>query len=136
MRYFALEEAESVIPKLEEIYGRVITLQDNLQKKIQNFNRLEKTQTADPVSLVLGRSQIDFLASQIQDEMRQVADLGAIPKGLDPYLVDFLGKVRGQDVYFCWKFGEKFISYCHGLEEGYTSRQMIPIELDAPKFKD
>lgn len=136
VRYFSLEEAEAKIPRLEEIFGRVIGLQEQVQRKAASYHRLEKNQISNPVDVLIAKGQVDFLVSQIKETLREVVDMGAVPKGLDPYLVDFPAKVEDRDIFLCWRFGEKFISYHHNLEEGYKSRKLLPINITASKFED
>lgn len=136
MRYFSLEEAEAKIPRLEEIFGRVVGLKEQVQKKAASYHHLEKNKISNPVDVLIAKGQADFLVSQIKETLHEVVDMGAVPKGLDPYLVDFPTKVGEDDVFLCWRFGEKFISYYHSLEEGFNNRKFLPINIAANKFND
>jgi len=40
-------------------------------------------------------------------------------------LVDFLGRVEGEEVWLCWKRGEKKINFWHPLYAGFTERQSL-----------
>ena len=53
-------------------------------------------------------------------------DLGAVPKGLEPALVDFPATVAEKDAFLCWKYGEKNITAYHCVEGGFSSRQPLP----------
>lgn len=124
-RYFSHEEAEALIPRLERLYDRVAALKDKAQKKARELQDVAKNENAGPVNLALLRSQTEFLITQIEEQLREIAQLGCIPKGLDPCLVDFPCRVDGQEVYLCWKCGEKSIDYYHGLQEGYAGRKPL-----------
>ena len=126
-RHFTLEEAQALVPKLSTLVGRVKILKERADQKIEIFKRLEKSSKSDPIELVLMRSQIGFLFSQIDDEMNEIFRLGCMPKGADPYLVDFPYVLEGKEVNLCWKLGERRVTHYHGLAEGYATRKPLPI---------
>ncbi|MBI5508101.1 MAG: DUF2203 domain-containing protein [Deltaproteobacteria bacterium] len=53
---------------------------------------------------------------------RRVTDLGAVAKGL--WLVDF----DNGDGYYCWRYPETTVEYCHGHHEGFAGRRPIAPE--------
>ncbi|HLF17032.1 MAG TPA: DUF2203 domain-containing protein [Candidatus Thermoplasmatota archaeon] len=52
--------------------------------------------------------------------------LGCEPKDLEQGLVDFRGRVAGQEAYLCWRDGEETLSWWHPLEGGFAARRPIP----------
>jgi hypothetical protein len=56
----------------------------------------------------------------------EIARLGGSTKDLDAGLVDFPGRVQGQTVNLCWKYGETAIAFWHGLDEGFAQRKALP----------
>ena len=46
-------------------------------------------------------------------------------KDVQAGLVDFLGRVDGQEVYLCWKRGETKVRFWHPLHAGYSERQTL-----------
>ncbi|MBI4051663.1 MAG: DUF2203 family protein [Elusimicrobia bacterium] len=50
-------------------------------------------------------------------------------EGIRSALVDFPFKLNGEEVYLCWKFGEKEIQHYHGTEEGFAARKSLPRNL-------
>lgn len=126
MKYFSIEEAESMIPRLEEVMGRVMALKTNAEEKILYFHRQEKNPKANAVDLAMARSQAEFLVSQIEEQLSEIAKMGCLPKGFEPCLVDFPHRLDGREVYLCWKYGEKQIYQYHGLEDGFAGRKSLP----------
>jgi len=37
--------------------------------------------------------------------------------------------IEGREVFFCWKSDEEDIEFYHELEEGFSGRKPIPLEL-------
>ena len=104
MKYFTPAEADAVIPELEKIFGAV---------------------DDDHAGAAIERSQLQFLASAINEWMRKIVELGALPKGVSPALVDFPSRVDGAEAYLCWKLGEKRVSHFHPVDEGFSTRKPL-----------
>ena len=125
MRYFTVKEAEALIGDLEEIFARALMLRAKAEKKAESVRALEEADQ-DPARAALERGQLQFLANAINECLGQVAALGAVPKSLDPALVDFPHRLAGKEVYLCWRGGEKAVTHYHGVEDGFSGRKALP----------
>ncbi len=125
MRYFTLAEAEALLPELEKIYAAVAELAARAEAKAERIRALEGPR-GDATQLAIERSQFQFLANSVHERLQEVVDLGAVPKGLAPALVDFPSRLGGREVYLCWKLGEERIGFYHGIEEGFAGRKPLP----------
>lgn len=123
MRLFSLAEAEQLIPQLEKIFDQIAELAAQAQVKANQVRKLEEQN--DAAQLAMTRSQVQFVTGQIEAKLQSILDLGAVPKGLEPALVDFPAKVDGEEVFLCWKLGEKKITAYHGVDEGYANRKPL-----------
>lgn len=123
MKYFTPEEADALIPELEKIFEAVAELAAQAEMKAASLRRRGED---DPAGAAIERSQLQFLASNINERLQGVVELGAVPKGVEPALVDFPARLEGRDVYLCWKLGDKKIGYYHPVEEGFASRRPLP----------
>ena len=125
MRYFTVHEAEAIIPDLEEIFKRALQLRDKAEKRAESVRKLEEDGD-DPAKAALERGQLQFLVNGVNSCLAQVAALGAVPKGIDPALVDFPHRMGKNEVYLCWQAGEKGITHYHGVEDGFSGRKPLP----------
>jgi len=125
VKYFSVEEAEALIPELERIFDTVAELAAKAQAKAEAVDRLERAKKADPSQLAIEQSQLQFLTQAANEQLQSIVDLGAVPKGLEPALVDFPARVEGREAYLCWKLGEKAITHYHGVEEGFGGRKPL-----------
>jgi hypothetical protein len=125
MKYFSVEEAEAIIPELEKIFEIVAELAAKAQAKAQAIDKLERARKSDPSQLAIEQSQLQFLTQAANEQLQTIVDLGAVPKGLEPALVDFPARVDGREAYLCWKLGEKSITHYHGVEEGFGGRKPL-----------
>ncbi len=94
--------------------------------KSASLRRRQETTTEDPAASAIERSQLQFLASGINEWLQKIVALGALPKGMDPALVDFPARIDGREVYLCWKLGEKRVAYYHPVDEGFSTRKPLP----------
>ncbi len=125
MRYFTLEAAEKLIPELERVYRAALDIQKKAEAKALRVRKLEEEKTTGP-DLVIERAQLQLLVRSINEHLQQIVALGALPKGLDPALVDFPYRIGEDEVYLCWKLGEKKISHYHDLAGGFAGRKKLP----------
>lgn len=128
MRYFSATDAEALIPELEKIFRQVRKLQEQAQARASKTRKLESDPSpAAQAELAVERSRLSLLVAGMEDALKRVVALGAVPKGLDPVLVDFPCRLDGREVFLCWTLGEKAITHYHGVEEGYAGRKPLPL---------
>ena len=123
LRYFSVEEAEALIPRITDIFSAGQETKFLIEQKVDSWRKVhKKIKVAEEAVL---RGQVDFLASRLEEQLGQISELGCVPKDLDLGLVDFPARLNGKEGYLCWKVGEQQIRYWHGLTEGYTGRVKI-----------
>ena len=109
-RVFSLEEAREILPLLIKI-----TEEAQYQVRVLT-HQLQLIKAGDELGLKSLESRIQKLIEKWQSK---VESLGAEPKGL--WIVDF---DHGSG-YFCWKFPEPTIFFCHGYQDGFQSRRHV-----------
>lgn len=129
--FFSLEEVNALIPHMEERFQKFWSYRESAQNILEELRRnARKAETSNPLEIAhnqVRQSQAHFLLEQGKKELESIMELGGIIKDLEIGLVDFphLDEQAEDEVYLCWKFGEKKIRYWHGLNEGFTSRKPI-----------
>ena len=126
MKYFSVAEAEAIIPELEKIFEAVAELAAQAEVKSASLRRRQEGDDSDPAAAAIERSQLQFLAQGINERLQNIVELGALPKGVEPALVDFPHRLEGRDVYLCWRLGDKRLTHYHGVNEGFSNRQPLP----------
>lgn len=126
MKYFTHAEAEALIPDLEKIFDAVAELAAQAEVKADSLRRRRDGGDEDAATDAIERSQLQFLTQAINGWMQKIVDLGALPKGVQPALVDFPSRLDGREVYLCWRLGEKALGYYHSVDEGFSNRKLIP----------
>ena len=128
---FTLEEAEALIPQLEQIMSSIMDhkrsaadLAEELAE-LQRESRRSGGKGMDPSLLMNKQTEIDFLVQIISEGLEALEALGGEPKDLDTGLVDFPAIIDGESVLLCWRYGEKSIDYYHNLSDGFAGRKPI-----------
>lgn len=140
-RYFNREEAEELLPLL----GKSL---EEARKQKQFLDSLdEDLSQASARIMMLGGSVPPYqellrkkgerqrFMERLEEAVNQIQETGCVVKDIEAGLIDFPSLRDGQEVYLCWKLGEKRIEYWHSMEEGFAGRKPLDggqAEGDAP----
>jgi hypothetical protein len=130
-RYFNRKEAEDLLPVIADSLERA----RREKRKIDSLDR-ELAQAATRIMVLGGsippsaklaatRSEREQFAAQLQEAIVAIQETGCIVKDLEEGLVDFPSLRGGEEIYLCWKLGEKRIDFWHGIEEGFAGRKPL-----------
>jgi hypothetical protein len=146
-RYFTLEQAQALLPRVRNLMGQALQLHGHLRKAIArlsdngheiNWALLRgEAQLAEPDdadadaeglsdagSDALERARMIYLA--LRESVGEIEALGAEVKGVMDGLVDFHSWRDGEDeVLLCFKLGEPEIRFYHGLDDGFDGRRSV-----------
>ncbi len=131
-KFFTVDEAERLIPRLEPIMRRVADcrarageLRDALQEA-QRRVMLAGGVRLDQEFWRARRAQLGAVMAELHEKLGEIVSLGALPKDLGMGLVDFPARLGEREVNLCWRSGEERIRFWHGLDEGYANRKPLP----------
>ena len=134
VHYFTADEVNALIPRLEEHFQNFWGFRDNAQRILSSI-RAKARVSVDPEELSprdaaeyqMKNSQAHFLLEQARKEIDAVIDLDCVVKDFDMGLTDFphILESEEQEVYLCWKYGEKKVRFWHELDQGYPSRKPL-----------
>jgi hypothetical protein len=130
-RLFTLAEAErarqSIEPLLAEAIehrGRALHFENRLAalaQRIQYSGGLALRQdTARQM-----RQDFDGASEKVRAAVDQIEATGCQVKDIDLGLIDFPGRLNGEDVFWCWRLGEDRIRFWHRQSEGFAGRKPI-----------
>lgn len=128
---FTCDEVNALIPRLEEHFQNFWTLRQNaqviLQKLRKSLKEPEIQNSKDVASKQIKASQAHFLLERAKKELDSITEMGIAIKDLEIGLVDFPHFLDPptDEVFLCWKYGEKKVRFWHGLDEGFASRKPL-----------
>ncbi len=126
-KYLSMQQAQRLLPFIQKKIQKLRVLQEAI-------DLLEETEVEfdDVVIDYHYHLKIETEYFRLQHEfykiLEQLEEAGCLLKDLDQGLVDFVHHHEGQDVFLCWKEGEKDIRFWHEVEEGYGERKPIMYE--------
>jgi len=126
-RYFTVEEARALVPRLRAI---LVALQAEKRELDRELNELRRIA---PLAFLNGNAQklqaheerITTLARSIREKVRAIHEMGVEVKDLDMGLVDFPSLREGREIYLCWKIDEPTVAFWHDLDTGFRGRRPL-----------
>lgn len=127
--YFTREEAEALLPeitvvlhKIQESHRKVQDLEAELEElRIQSLGNGHHLHER----IVRLQKNVTTYVQELRDALEELQTFGCELKDPEIGLIDFLGLRDGQEVYLCWKLGEKRIEFWHYLHTGFAGRQPL-----------
>lgn len=122
-KLFSIEQANSLIPQVDQALARLKSTQADLK------STAARLKAADSYSIEARNLYYEsaFLAQELQDVKAEIDSLGA--KVADPHTgtLGFPGQIGAELVYLTWEPGETSISHFRSL----TNPQLQPVPLRA-----
>lgn len=128
-KYFTLAEANRTLPLVKRIVSDIVALHPQWRELVSQYElgaAQAKPEAGESAAQLELRTKINDVAREIDRYLAELTQIGCVFKGFDQGLVDFLGKLEGRDIYWCWKVGEERIDHWHELDAGYAGRQPVP----------
>ncbi len=124
--YFTVTDANAALPKVIEKYK-------NLQKQKQEVQKIEaQLNTQMTVSFNLAeyvaiKQQLNAAVTKFYQAVEDLENTGVVLKSLEEGLLDFPSKRFDEDVWLCWKEGEKEIKFWHEKDVGFMGRKPLSV---------
>jgi hypothetical protein len=131
-KIYTLEEVNAKIPNLRAIVGRQLSRRAIIQEKLTVLGDLvddipdDFAVSPDDSDLIRAlKAELKQRVDEYRGGWEEVEELGAVIKDPQIGLVDFYGRVDGNVVWLCWKYGEDDVAYYHALDAGFGGRKPI-----------
>ncbi|MCH7841782.1 MAG: DUF2203 domain-containing protein [Chloroflexi bacterium] len=129
-RQFTLEEANALVPWLEETFqrlGRVGEEHGVLHTRLNELLRQRGSNGSSSSSEEMDQAQenVDRLARLLQEGVQEILDRGIIVRDVVRGLVDFPSQREAREVYLCWIGGEERIEFWHETDRGFAHREPL-----------
>ena len=128
--HFTLEEADALVPWLQETFARMMPVRDELaagQVGLLALLRQRRGNGASSSEEDITRAQraVDRLTQRLQRDLREISEKGIIVRDLGKGLVDFPSYREGREVHLCWVREEERIAFWHETDAGFPGRQPL-----------
>ena len=122
----ALAEVRPVVERLVAARVRMRALVDTQRESVTAIGGNGGGYAASDLNLA--REELERLASDVDECVEELDDLGVVVKDLDRGLLDFPAVRDGEEVELCWQHGEPAVAHWHRLDAGFRGRK--PIDWD------
>ena len=127
---FTLDEANALLPWLEERFNRMVPIRDELAARQEDLLELLRLRRGNGSAskeedIVVAQRDADRLTQRLQRDLREIAGRGIIIQDLGRGLVDFPSNREGREIYLCWLRGEERVSHWHEIDAGFAGRQRL-----------
>jgi len=130
-KYFSRQEAEELLPVIGGCLGEALEHKKRIDERDEVLSRAAARIMAlggsiPPLDeLSVKRTEREGFVAELQKVIVQIQEMGCEIKDLEMGLIDFPSLRDGEEVYLCWKFGEKRIRFYHGIHEGFAGRKPL-----------
>ncbi len=138
-RIFSIEEANAIVPKLQELVRQQLDLGDEIERLVtQVFAKLTPrppgpgTEVIDITVYPGDSADVRKLKQQLaqhveryRDGWSEVEQLGVVVKDPRSGLLDLYGRIDDRLVWLCWQYGERGIDHYHELDAGFAERKPL-----------
>jgi hypothetical protein len=130
-RFFTVAEANALVSSLQLEFGRIAQARSALLPLIQALGGPDEAvavlqeDAPTPAGREDDAERLRGLAAEITGAVERVNALGCLVKDVERGLVDFYALVDGEPAFLCWQYGERAVSYWHGLDEGFAGRKPL-----------
>ena len=127
---FTPEEANALLPWLEERFSRMIPVRDELGVRQGDLlellsQRRGNGSASKEEDIVAAQRDVGRLTQRLQRDLRAIAGRGIMVRDVDRGLVDFPSYREGREVHLCWVRGEERVSHWHETDTGFVGRQRL-----------
>lgn len=124
-RYFTIEEAEILLPKIEKILKKVVSL--NMALDILSTIEIEvyDDDYENLMKVTKINKQFHKLSYLFFLGIEKLEGMGCVVKDYGAGIIDFYSSFDGREIFLCWRLGESGINFWHELEDGYMGRRPI-----------
>ncbi len=123
-KYFTPESANTILPVVRQIVEKIIVKQTEIDSLRDDLEAptISGAKVFDQVAM---RIRLEELYSELAELVVSLQEKGCLLKDIYEGLVDFPALRLGEEVYLCWKIGEKSVDHWHGVYEGFMYRKRI-----------
>ena len=121
-RFYSVDEANALIPKLRPLLERVRQTQQALAE--DKSLAVVREKAANNGGGLPGR-HLTELSRSLERDLRQLQEWGIVLRDPIIGLIDFFHQREGETVFLCWKLGEENVEWWHPVHTGIAGRERL-----------
>jgi len=124
--YFSIIQANEILPtvikKFEFVSAKkneLVKIEQQLQISLSDANNFEEYVTI--------KRQLNTAVTKFYQALEDLENTGVVVKSIEEGLLDFPSKRFDEEIWLCWKYGEKEIKFWHDKDSGFQGRKPISV---------
>jgi len=124
--YFSLVQANEILPTVIKKFEFVSAKKNELVKIEQQLqNSLSDTSNFEEYVTI--KRQLNTAVTKFYQALEDLENTGVVVKSIEEGLLDFPSKRFDEEIWLCWKYGEKEIKFWHEKDSGFQGRKPISV---------
>ena len=124
--YFTIATANEKLPIVIDKFKNIVKLKNEIVKIEHELNSA-LTPTSTFEQYVTIKQKLNSAVTKFYQAIEDLENTGVVIKGIDDGLLDFPSKRFDDEIWLCWKEGEKEIKFWHEKDVGFSGRKPISI---------
>ena len=124
--YFSIAQANEILPTVIKKFEYVNAKKNELAK-IEQQLQISLSTTNNFEEYVTLKQKLNSAITKFYQAVEDLENTGVVVKSIDEGLLDFPSKRFDEEVWLCWKYGEKEIKFWHEKDSGFRGRKPISV---------
>ena len=124
--YFTIATANEKLPIVVDKFKNIVKLKNEIVKIEHELNSA-LTPTSTFEQYVTIKQKLNSAVTKFYQAIEDLENTGVVIKGIDDGLLDFPSKRFDDEIWLCWKEGEKEIKFWHEKDVGFSGRKPISV---------
>ena len=121
-KHFTLTQAQHLLPTIMPIMDELASLKRALDERGYDIYRHQYFGGGGPN----GERFFPQELVRLVEIAKAIEEYGVLVKSMEDGLIDFPHiRSNGEEVYLCWKIGEKDIFFWHRIPDGFAGRKLV-----------
>jgi len=124
--YFTITSANKILPEVIEKFKKVTNNKNEIVKIEQELNTALSPGTKFEKYVEI-KQKLNSTVTKFYQSVEDLEKTGVVIKGIEEALLDFPSKRFEEEIWLCWKNGEKEIKFWHEKDVGFSGRKPISV---------
>ncbi len=124
--YFTITSANEILPKVIDKFKTVVNNKNEIIKIEQELNTVLSPGNTFEEHVKI-KQKLNSAVTTFYQSIEDLEKTGVVIKGIEEGLLDFPSKRFNEEIWLCWKNGEKEIKFWHEKDSGFNGRKPISV---------
>ncbi|MGC4377083.1 DUF2203 domain-containing protein [Fictibacillus sp. Mic-4] len=125
MKYFALEEANQLLPVITKELEALQKLQKAFNSFVDELERMQNSTNPPTEEFFMIESKLELLEMEAQSYIHKIQSFGVQLRDIQFGLVDFPAIINNEEVLLRWRQGDPSITKYHRIHNGLISEKSL-----------